>query len=156
MLKLTLILFLVFGCDSAPTEHSHEVDVDWILIRDSNMTQSQGYYYDLPGYYFCYTSDSQIDIHTSSEHNYAPYNIIIDSLYNLSFTYKNELFTYNLNLAQEFGGNDVYYNVLPYEAERIILNQDQNYVTILHGIYPWHLPLRHINTASPNEIVDYR
>ncbi len=156
MRYLLLILLLVFGCDITEST-ANEVDVDWIIIRESDMfNNSEDYGYEVPGYYFFYTSDSAVEIHTLTEvgWNFPSENTIVDSSYNLSFTYNNELFTYYLNVAEEIGF-PVYqqdFHTRGYECQRVIINLDMNYATI----FPLNSFDNIVNTASPNEIVDYR
>ena len=93
MKKLLIIALLFWGCDYAPTEHSHDetVEVDWILIKSNNARE-----------YHPETDESIYGIgYTLFITNSADFTVDENILDNnngiLSFSYNEEPFNFDLS-----------------------------------------------------------
>ena len=150
MKKLLIIALILWGCDYAPTEHTHStsVDADWILIKSSNITLNHPDYEDVYGigYVLFITNSAQF---TVDENILTSNNGVLSFLYNeetfnfdLSDSYNEELEMYNLRIPEQ---NNIY-------PDRLILDLTSNYVT--YFVYGGNGG--DFNVATPNELIDYR
>jgi len=166
---ILLSLFLTFSCedDDNPTSQGSEIEVDWVLIKNSEFLENiyypdeMGNYGDLNvegvGYFFWYTKSTEIQSLSLPiiDNDNMNSNITSENFNGiLSFTYNNQDYSYDLSSSyiEEY---DVYLIVTGDDEEqytRITVNLNENNSTIYSDWGVGYL----INLLSPNELIDYR
>ena len=129
-----LCLCLFWGSCESPTEiEPNEVDVDWILIKDPSFCN--------PGMNDTFTGYLLLLDDYSDEFDESIFTFTGDKN-QMSFIYNDESFSFNIS-------DGVCYSY--YGHERIIFNQDMNYLTILNDedMYGYDL-------SPPTTIIDFR
>ena len=166
---VTILCLCLFWCSCAsPTESEpepSEIDINWMLVKTPNM-ESQ--LYNGIGYYFYFTSDSNItnlNLEEGCENHFedCPLDERIlntdDGI--LSFTYNGENFNFYISDSYiPFENNsdlEIYYYLIETELneplQRIIYNQEMNYFTLFRSDGFFGIEL---NSSNPNELIDYR
>ena len=166
MKKLLLLFILfIFGCedDDNLSSQSSEIEVDWVLVNipDMNMTyetvsDGDGFNITLQqpfinnGYKLFFTNSSEI----------LGDEVIIDSNGLLTFTYNEEIYSYDLSDSY-YNEYDIYtFEIYLYDdlnpdniyCDRIILNTESNYITyFVSGGWGGEF-----NLSTPNELIDYQ
>ena len=134
---------MVFSCDGdnpVSETTSNEVDVDWFLIKNPNMSfQPWEDIVEGTGYIFYYKFSS-ID--------YPEFVEINDSIF-ISFIYNDVNFSYNIS--------DLHPNLpcIIDSVDRIIYNQDMNYFTTFSYSFPTS-DSNSFDSSEPNILIDYR
>ena len=166
---ILLSLFLMFSCDDNDnlTTHSSEIEVDWVLVKSTNMTIEvpidtvYDFFGDIIyveeenitniGYRLFFTHSSGINIEEETVEN----NNGI-----LSFNYNEETYTYDLSNSYNQEYNVYFFKIYTYDdldpdniyCDRIILNTESNYMTyFVSGGWGGEF-----NLSTPNELIDYR
>ena len=162
---ITILSLFIISCedDDNLTSQSSEIEVDWVLIKNSEFLENiyypdeMGNYGDLNvegvGYFFWYTKSTEIQ---SLSLPIIDNDNITSENFNgiLSFTYNNQDYSYDLSSSyiEEY---DVYLIVTGDDEEqytRITVNLNENNSTIYSDFGVGYL----INLLSPNELIDYR
>ena len=154
---ILLSLFLIFSCedDDNLTSQSSEIEVDWVLVKvdsfegDLNIV-GEGDIYGV-GYRLFITNSSGINIEEE---------ILDNNNGVLSFTYNEEIYTYDLSDSYNQEYNIYLFEIYEYDdldpdniyCDRIILNTESNYITyFVSGGWGGEF-----NLSTPNELIDYR
>ena len=165
LLFILLSLILIFSCedDDNLSSQSSEIEVDWVLVNipDMNMTYetlSDGGEINITiqhsfinnGYKLFFTNSSEI----------LGDEVIIDSNGLLTFTYNEEIYSYDLSDSY-YNEYDIYtFEIYLYDdlnpdniyCDRIILNTESNYITyFVSGGWGGEF-----NLSTPNELIDYK
>ena len=192
MTNLLLILLLLVGCaeDENPVADTtpNEVDIDWFLVKtptlysycEEHSFQSQSDNYAIrstneTGYYFYYTSSSQIDdnilidLYQSSWPNENVGGVSIDGGI-LIFEYDEETFEFDLsdsNYESDYYNISFNYlttngssaqNTPSHPVDRILLDNHTGLITLVGSNFNTIYTTSNIfvDTISPNELIDYR
>ena len=154
---ILLSLILIFSCedDDNLSSQSSEIEVDWVLVKvdsfrkDFNIAGEDGIYG--VGYRLFFTNSSGINIEE---------DILENNTGMLSFTYNEELYTYDLSDSFNQEYSIYFFEIYDYDdldsdniyCDRIILNTESNYMTyFVSGGWGGEF-----NLSTPNELIDYR
>ena len=158
-LLILLSLFIISCDEDNPVSGSNEVDVDWVFINIPEMdmeyyTQSGNQtgsginvfiqnYYVFNGYKLFFSSSSGINIEEITINNGL-----------LTFTYNDEIFTYDISDSYYQESDDYTFQKVQY-GDRIILNTEMNYLTSFSSSL-YGGSTSGYDVSSPNELIDYR
>ena len=151
MKKLIILALILWGCDYAPTEHSHDetVEVDWILIKSNNAREyhpETGESINGIGYMLFITNSAGFTVDE---------NIVDNNNGILSFSYNEEPFNFDLSNSYNEELNKHFFIVYDYDdvyPNRLILNNESNNLSFYSS---WGYG-GEVTTAQPNEIIEYR
>ena len=153
MKKLIIILFLIWGCDYAPTEHTHDsagVEIDWILIKCPNWG-AQKWNSDTEEYTY-YSGIGYIFLGKVTNHNFPNYyQEGFEGI--ITFQYEGESFSFDI--SDSYNINEERY-LFDYSTPEYVENiKCFNNMSYCEHTYTGAAVYKQ-SIASPFEVVDYR